>query len=74
MANSPLFSKRHYEWLASHWRQRHNKMENTLWREEVYSMAAALKQEQHTFITVRFLQACGLSRREANKMLEGEDW
>lgn len=68
----PLFSRRHYEWIARYWRGRHNGMDVTAWRLEVYLMAAALKQEQHTFSMVKFLQACGLSRRDADKMLEGE--
>lgn len=68
------FTRSHYDWLASYWRQRRSSYtDDAAWRDAVLHMAAELKRNSRSFVTVRFLQACGLTRREAMDMLEGRD-
>jgi hypothetical protein len=67
-----IFAKRHYAWIAAYWKHMRGVMTDDEWEHAVMLMTAMFKHENHNFITTRFLQACGMTRGEANRMLEGE--
>lgn len=67
-----IFSKRHYEWFAEYHRNRKAYKEHNEWLTGVMRTASMLKAENDKFIAVRFMQACGMTRGEANRALRGQ--
>jgi len=68
-----IFTKRHYVRLAAYWHQQRARMDADTWATAVLNCVAMLKSENPQFLTGRFLQSCGLTRKQAYDMLEGKD-
>lgn len=66
-----VFSKRHYDFVAALLRANKPERITDAWLDQVMVFVAAFKRDNHAFITVRFMQACGMTRGEANRALEG---
>ncbi len=68
-----LFTRRHYTFIAEHLCGAKHRTPYEEWITQVMQFAAVLKQDNPNFITVRFMQACGMTRGQANRALEGRD-
>lgn len=74
----PNFTKRHYDYLAEDMRSKKERLPPSpeaveKWVVQVLNLATILKRDNPRFVFVRFMQACGMTRGEAHRALEGQD-
>jgi hypothetical protein len=72
-AFTSIFTKQQYTWLGAYWRERKTLIPIEQWEREVLAFARSLRAESKGFTAVRFLQACGYSRRLATRVAENLD-
>ena len=70
MSNA-LFSKQHYEFVAALLRANRTAYNVEVWEQLLMHYATTFKRDNPRFSMTRFMQACGLKRKEVNTLLEG---
>lgn len=69
-----LFEKRHFDWLAGHWNARLREASDEPMFDNIESellhMTRTLRMTNPSFKPIRFMQACGYTRKKAEQLLE----
>ncbi len=70
--DKPIFTRRHYQYIAEHMASVREQFTYDVWITHIMQFGAIFKKDNPSFVIVRFMQACGLSRGAANRALDGD--